>query len=141
MVPSRLANVVAYFHNSASCSRLQPNCTALSFMDHVVYVGYLDCFPWPVQHAELCMLIWQYSNSKHRLSHALPNPSMIVNVRRGSIFGELHNPYAMNSSSNNIQAQALSMLHINVLLPPCCCMKNRRGHLDYSVRQHILLQP
>ena len=62
MVPSRLANVVAYFHNSASCPRLQ------SFMDHVVYVGYLDCIPWPVQHAEL---IWQYSSSKHRLSHAI----------------------------------------------------------------------
>lgn len=30
-----------------------------------------------------------------------------------------------------LQVQTLSMLHINVLLPPHCCMENRRSHLDY----------
>lgn len=32
-------------------------------------------------------------------------------------------------------------LHINVLLPPHCYMENRRSHLDYPRRQHIMLQP
>ena len=35
-------------------------------------------------------------------------------------FWELQNRYAMNSSSNN------------VLLPPHCCMENRRSHLDHQ---------
>jgi hypothetical protein len=57
-------------------------------------------------------------------------------IRRSSFFGELHDPYAMNSSSNNIQAQALSMLYINVLLPPHCYIKNRRSHLDFKTPAH-----
>ncbi len=40
----------------------------------------------------------------------------------GFIFRELHNRYAINSS-NYITVLPLSMLHINVLLPPHCSMK------------------
>ena len=39
-------------------------------------------------------------------------------------FWETQNRYAMNSSSNSIQVQRLSMLHINVLLPLHICMVN-----------------
>jgi hypothetical protein len=46
----------------------------------------------------------------------------------------------MNSSSDKIQVQALSMLHINILLPPYYCKKNRRTIL-ISRRQRTILQP
>ena len=68
---------------------------------------------------------------KLRCSTALPQPIKALGMERvphGDVpFGELHNRYAINYSSNNIQVHAMNA--INVLLPPHCCMMNR-SHLN-----------
>ena len=45
-------------------------------------------------------------------------------IRRGSIFGELHDRYAMNSSSNNTHGPGLLSMPHQCLASPRRCMKN-----------------